>query len=248
MKRVAIIIGNEGKMRNFLPGVSKDMTNFKKLLLSDVGGAWEENEIISSKFWSTSSLKREIDRQKSFGTDYFFIIFSGHGYAIKNNDTFFELAENDDLALGTLKRWVQFKKTLIIADSCRKYLDIIEKAHVESYLRTFYDNRSILRTKYRTLYDNEIDRLEAFHNTFIASTNLDECAEDTEEGGLYTKKLLDLASSVAIHGRDGVYTIKNLHEVISSQIAEETHHRQTPQIYSTSTIQSPPFIVKPRIF
>lgn len=49
MKRVAIIIGNEGKMRNYLPGVSKDMTNFKKLLLSDVGGAWEGNEIISSK-------------------------------------------------------------------------------------------------------------------------------------------------------------------------------------------------------
>lgn len=88
MKRVAIIIGNEVKMRNYLPGVSK--------VLSDVGGAWEENEIISSKSWSTSSLKREIDWQKTLGTDYFFIIFSGHDYAIKNNDTFFELAENDD--------------------------------------------------------------------------------------------------------------------------------------------------------
>lgn len=143
---------------------------------------------------------------------------------------------------------MQFKKSLIIADSCRKYIEIIEKAHVESYLRTFSDSRSILRAKYRKLYDNEIDRLEAFHNTFIASTNLDECAKDTEDGGLYTKKLLDLASSVAMYGREGEYSIKNLHEVISLQIAEETKHRQTPQIYSTSTILYPPFIVKPRIF
>lgn len=188
MKRVAIIIGNEGSIRNYLPGVSKDMVNYKRLLLSDAGGAWKENEIVSSKFWSFISLKREIDKQKAMGVDYFFIIFSGHGYAIKNNDTYFDIAENDDLALTTLKRWLQFKKSLIIADSCRKFIEIIEKAHVESRLSLFSDSRYIPRARYRTLYDNEIDRLDSFHNTFIASANLDECAEDTDEGGLYTKK------------------------------------------------------------
>lgn len=245
MKRVAIIIGNEGSLRNYLPGVSQDMSNFKRLLLSDAGGAWEENEIISSKSWSSISLEREIDKQKSLGVDYFFIIFSGHGYAIKDIDTYFELAENDDLALGTLRRWLKFKKSLIIADSCRKFIEIIEKAHVESRLKLFSDSRSILRARYRALYDNEIDRLDTFHNTFIASANLDECAEDTDEGGLYTKKLLDLA--VVMYGKEGVYTIKTLHDIVSSRIAEETHNRQNPQISSTSTIQSPPFIVKPRI-
>lgn len=247
MKRVAIIIGNEGSFRNYLPGVSQDMANFKRLLLSDAGGAWEENEIISSKSWSSISLEREIDKQKAMGVGYFFIVFSGHGYAIKDIDTYFELAEDDDLALGTLRRWLQFKKSLIIADSCRKLIEIIEKAHVESRLKLFSDSRSILRARYRALYDNEIDRLDTFHNTFIASANLDECAEDTDEGGLYTKKLLDLASSVVTYGQEGVYTIKNLHDIVSSQIANETHNRQNPQIYSTSTIQSPPFIVKPRI-
>ncbi len=248
MKRIAIIVGNEGKMRNFLPGVSKDMANFKKLLLSNAGGAWEDNEIICSKYWSTVSLEKEISGQKDLGVEYFLIIFSGHGYAVKNNDTYLEIAENDDLALETLKKWLRFKKSLIISDSCRKFIDLIEKAHAESHLRMFADNRTIPRYRYRALYDKELDELDTFHNTFIASANLDECAEDTDEGGLYTKKLMELASSVAEHGSEGVYTIKDFHNIISSNIANETRYRQNPQIYSTSTIQSPPFIVKPRMF
>ena len=245
MKRIAIIIGNDGGIRNHLPGVSKDMANFTEYLKSDFGGAWEDNEIIIGKDWTTQSLEREITFQKAIRVDYFLIIFYGHGYAIKGRDTYFELADNDDLALSTLKRWLHFNKSLIIADSCRKYIEILEKAYARESLRFYSKANSPFRHRYREIYDQELQRLEMFHNTVVLSTDLNECADDTDEGGLYTKTLIETARSEARYGSAGIYSIRDLHDIAAEKVAILKGYRQNPQIYSTSDIMTPPFGVKP---
>lgn len=245
MKRIAIIIGNDGGIRNYLPGVSKDIVNFTEYLKSDFGGAWEDKEIIIGKDWTTQSLKREITFQKGIGADYFLIIFSGHGYAIRNRDTYFELASDDDLALNTLKRWLQFKKSLIIADSCRKYVEILEKAYARESLRFYSKANSPFRQRYREMYDLELQRLEMFHNTIILSTDLDECAYDTDEGGLYIKNLIETARSVERYGNAGIYSIREMHDTVAEKVAILKGYKQNPQICSTSRTMTPPFGVKP---
>lgn len=245
MKRIAIIIGNDGGIRNYLPGVSKDLVNFTEYLKSDFGGAWEDNEIIIGKDWTIQSLEREITFQKAIRVDYFLIIFSGHGYAIKDRDTYFELANDEDLALGTLKRWLQFKKSLIIADSCRKYIEILEKAYARESLRFYSKANSPFRQRYREIYDQELQRLEMFHSTVVLSTDLNECADDTDEGGLYSKTLIETARSIAGYGSSGIYSIRNMHDIAAEKVAILKGYKQNPQIYSTSEIMTPPFGVKP---
>lgn len=245
MKRIAILIGNDGGIRNYLPGVSQDMVNFTEYLKSDFGGAWEDNEIIIGKEWTTQSLEQEITFQKESGVEYFLIIFSGHGYAIKGRDTYFELGDNDDLALSTLKRLLQFNKSLIITDSCRKYIEILEKAYARDSLRFYSKANSPFRQRYRQIYDQELQRLEMFHNTVILSTDLDECAYDTDEGGLYIKTLIETARSVERYGNPGIYSIREIHDTAAEKVAILKGYKQNPQIDSTSRIMTPPFGVKP---
>lgn len=248
MNRIAIIIGYEGNTRNFLPGVSKDMANYKRFLQSNIGGAWEEDEIISSKSWTTPVLERVIDNLKANGIEYFLIIFSGHGYAIKGVDTYLEFQNNDDLALGTLQRWLQFNKSLIIADSCRKFIEIIEKAQASAQIRLFSDSHAVPRYKYRELYNKGIEGLERYHNTFVASAALNECAEDTDQGGLFSKTLLDLASDIGNWSTTGIYTIKALHPSVAEKVHVVSQGNQNPQIYPSSETLSPPFVVKPSLY
>jgi hypothetical protein len=50
MKRRALIIGNTGENSDneFLGGVEKDVNNIHNFLLSNIGGKWNNDEIIKS--------------------------------------------------------------------------------------------------------------------------------------------------------------------------------------------------------
>ena len=48
MTRRALIISNPGELgaENYCEGVNKDVINYKKYLMSSVGGGWYEDEIV----------------------------------------------------------------------------------------------------------------------------------------------------------------------------------------------------------
>lgn len=48
MKRTLIIIGNQGGERNFLPGVSKDLSSYVEFFVSDYGILTESRKLFSS--------------------------------------------------------------------------------------------------------------------------------------------------------------------------------------------------------
>lgn len=249
MKRTAIIIGNEGTLRNPLPGVPVDMVNYRNFLRSDFGGAWEENEIISGNKWDIDSLHNEIFRNKIRGTEYFLIIFTGHGYAIKGDDTYFELQDGEDLGLKKLHGWLYGTRSLVIADSCRKYIRITESTRPQARVKSFSSGGTLIpRYVYRDLYDRNLGQLEPNHSTFAASAGLDECADDSDEGGVYTKALLEAAQNVVKYGKPGTYTVNYIHEKAVSILAKDPSVSQNPKIYTNSPKGiTPPFVVKPRI-
>lgn len=75
MNRYALLFGNT----NGLKGVQKDLYNFKKFLMSDIGGAWYEKEIFVKENVSKSWLLENIEILRKAKLDYLIIYFSGHG-------------------------------------------------------------------------------------------------------------------------------------------------------------------------
>ena len=105
MKRCLIIIGNQGtpSKGNFLPGVSRDVNNYLYFFKSDNGGAWENDEIISKVYdWTSAGLYSTIYGRRMGGLDYAVIVFAGHGYALRNGETYFELSDGDDVSLSQI--------------------------------------------------------------------------------------------------------------------------------------------------
>lgn len=127
MKRCLIIIGNQGtpSKGNYLPGVSRDVNNYLSFFKSDNGGAWEDDEIIPKVYdWTSWGLYVNILQRRLNGLDYAIIVFTGHGYALKNGETYFELSEGHDVSLSTIKSWFPTQKVLMIADSCQSFVNL----------------------------------------------------------------------------------------------------------------------------
>ena len=64
MKRRALLIGCPGKGNDFLPGVKKDIENYKEYLKSNNGGKWYDDEIISLYDSSLSSIGSSLHKIK----------------------------------------------------------------------------------------------------------------------------------------------------------------------------------------
>lgn len=101
MKRHAVLIGYSGEnsIDEYLPGVSKDLLNVEKFLLSDRGGAWNDEEIKVYQNKSKAEIMRYITTIKQH-YDMLFIYYSGHGcydttekcrvLGLPNNDFMYE--------------------------------------------------------------------------------------------------------------------------------------------------------------
>ncbi len=114
--RKAILIGCPGPSTNFLRGVKKDIANMSRFLLSDKGGAWLENEII------TLPDPKAVDALsivESALADYVLIYFSGHGFTDnRNNSRMLSLRD------GNIPDWFLLNaspRQIIIIDACRNF-------------------------------------------------------------------------------------------------------------------------------
>lgn len=117
-KRRAIIIEcseipNESK----LPGAKKDLFNWCKFLISDLGGAWNRQEIC---VLGTKSTCRDIvNVVNKCESEYLFIAFSGHGYHENGED--YICLYNGVMSVACLKQIVcRFSsKATLVLDCCR---------------------------------------------------------------------------------------------------------------------------------
>ena len=77
MKRRAILIESSNVTgHDDLPGARVDVTNWRNFLKSDLGGAWEDSEIVTLR----KPASQEVDLQLNAGADgYCLVAYSGHG-------------------------------------------------------------------------------------------------------------------------------------------------------------------------
>jgi Caspase domain len=118
MNRKALLIGNPGTVghEDYLPGVVRDLENYKAFLESPLGGAWRPDEIKTLKAPTKDETTNQISSLK--GADYSFIVFSGHGRHSKSLDTtIVKLRSGVELSSAALREGAA-KHTLIL-DCCR---------------------------------------------------------------------------------------------------------------------------------
>ena len=258
MKRCLIIIGNQGtpSKGNYLPGVSRDVNNYLSFFKSDNGGAWEDDEIIPKVYdWTSWGLYLNILQRRLNGLDYAIIVFTGHGYALKNGETYFELSEGHDVSLSTIKSWFPTQKVLMIADSCQSFVNLYREGGIlgEALIQKSFSSR---RDYLRNLYNNHIESVPQKAFIFASAVSPGEGANDSSKGGLYSYNMLSMANSIINNTvlSKSVWSIDIIHNMAKTNVEKGRDGQQHPKLTMTLTsgtydselysLTFPPFFVK----
>lgn len=184
--RKAILIGSPGKGNNYLYGVEQDLTNVKNFLLSDKGGRWFSDEIITL---SNASFNQVFSKVHSVNSDYLFIYFSGHGWTSQKNERMLSLR---DVSISDLFLLNSSPRQLILIDACRNYVapgiyGIPDLGERYSHYDGYYESRELF---------NRFIAASPFGKTIIHATQVGESSYDSPSGGYFTQALLNLSAGI----------------------------------------------------
>lgn len=262
MKRTLILIANTGTPDNPAYGARKDIDDYRNFFRSDEGGAWEENEILT--FYSTDKepltktflLGTILECQKN-GTEYFLIVFCGHGGATSKGESFFELSPDEICELGTLKAILYPFKYTLIADSCRS-IELLKEGGRMPAIHTFSQvvSDSPYRKLCRDCYNRIIAESSSSAYTICYAAALDETAQDLgrTHGGLFSQTLLNTVSQripmlrqrVSDKGAFCKYVkLSACVSDIADAMAQKSGNNQHPQCECKGGVDELPFIVCP---
>lgn len=191
MTRKALIISNPGEKgdENYCEGVNVDVSNYKQLLTSPLGGLWLSAEITHLDRPKTNHVIKEIAYLANI--DYTFIVFCGHGYfSTKSDTTVLELQKYEEL--NSLELRANANKRTIILDCCRKVVKeaILEKAFAAKAERMI---PHLKPDECRRYFDSQIGKCSKGIVVGYACKK-DEVAGDSQSrGGYYSYGILQSA-------------------------------------------------------
>lgn len=184
MKKKILIIGNN----DGLPGVKIDIENYKRFFKSPIGGNWLESEIDAT--WlnrSKTELVTELNRLKGLSLDYLIVVFSGHGG--QERETILELNSRGEL-IGESELKYLASRQLNIYDCCRSFPTSINESRQSEFLV-----KSFSAFNTREKYEKRI--LQAINQQVsLYSCSIGEVSNDTSEGGVYSKYLIQSAKNI----------------------------------------------------
>lgn len=186
ISRQAILIGAPS-VKPELPGVTIDIKDIKRFLLSNKGGAWKEDEIIILSDPSSAAVNANIESARF--KDYVFITCSGHGeHRIGKglDETVMYVKENETVSINSINP--KNKRHLVIADVCRKLVRFIKMAEVRAAMEALMESADI-PINYRKIFDDAVmanpeGRIVAY------SCDINQSAGDDGNGGVFTQELL----------------------------------------------------------
>ena len=224
MKRRALLIGSPGipGTKTYLENMTKnDLNKIKNYLMSNTGGKWYENEILSIDTNNINEVKRCINHVRNESNDFVFCAFTGHGwYDGKKGSRVFEIGE-DDLYESEFRQLS--KKQLSIFDSCAK----VYKPEVLTENKTFealmLSRDSFDIKNYRELYDNAIMKCHQ-QDISLYSSSIDEFSHTDEDlGGHFIHYLLNVGASNQIKNLDAIDAFQ-----ITKEEMKKDRRNQTP--------------------
>ena len=234
MIRKALLIGAPGKD---LPGVTKDIANFKDFLLSDAGGAWESKEIDTLMDPSRISVNSKLSALSD--SDYSFVYFAGHGrHEVERNATQLQLQPNIHIEVSEFVRAGASKHSVVV-DACRVlYRELVRDGLLA--LMTRADSQFSIKNS-RQLFDSRLRNCDP-GVVELYSCNLAETAgEDSDQGGFYTSALIGAGKDWSAGSPNGqVLSIKEAHELAGTKVKRRSNNRQNPvAVYPRSLLHFP---------
>jgi hypothetical protein len=224
ISRQAILIGAPS-VRPELPGVRIDIKDIKSFLLSNLGGAWREEEIFPMIDQSPAGVYKQLELAKY--KDYVFITCSGHGeHQIGKglDETVMHLNERETIAINKINP--ENKRHLVIVDVCRHLVKVEEDltrratmdAFMESYKKSFID--------YRKIFDDAI--MTKSEGRIVAySCDINQAAGDDGTGGVFTQELLK-APRIYHPINNNPYGIVGI-DIAFERAKEMTYKKNAPQ-------------------
>lgn len=238
MKRRALIIGNAGNEDEFLLGVSKDVNNYERFLLSTIGGNWYKDEIYISLDETKQEVETKIEKLQNERNDFTFIVFTGHGSFSKLKNCR-KLYINDDY-IYEIDLLYSSKKQVMVIDTCAGIEnDLLLETGFESYaMDSIRKNASI---SHRVIYENYIQECLEQQNILYAC-DIDESSADTSKGGLFSYYLIETANN---NQTLNVLDTQNVYIKTNALVQNDHRTKQNPQFFNSArSIKKLPFSIK----
>ncbi|AYL98110.1 caspase family protein [Mucilaginibacter celer] len=181
-KRILIIGNTDG-----LPGVKIDIANYQKFFKSEYGGGWLEFEFVIKTDPSLIELSLTLSRLKQLNLDYLIVIFSGHGG--QDRETVLELNSSGEAITESALKYLA-PRQLNIFDCCRSF----PSPQVETRLNERFTKAFSAATGTREKFEKRI--MQAIpQQASLYSCSIGEVSHDTATGGVYSRHLIDAATS-----------------------------------------------------
>lgn len=225
--RKAILIGAPS-VKPVLPGVKSDIESMKNFLLSNTGGAWRDDEVITLVDAKPELIKQEIASAKN--CDYVFILCSGHGeHHVKTDidETVIYLTETDFLSITNINP--KNKRHLVIVDVCRNESILLDST--ETLLKATLESYSSVDTyDYRSKFDAAI--MKSSEGRIVAySCGINQSAGENSAGGYFTQGLINSPKKFRP-------TAENNHGIVNISQAFDSAQKST---YDKNAPQNPVF-------
>lgn len=228
MKRLAVLTeASTVTGHQTILGCKRDVANMKKWLLSDVGGAWNPDEVhvINNVYeFEIKGLKDKMDK-----ADYVLSSFSGHGGIVENGyghqTQMILMGDGQEIPLERL--FCEARKQVIICDACREITKLVyeKKALMESVTANFAETKS--RQYYRAAFDDALKNSPDGWIYLYACSPGETTGDDEKNGGWFTDALLIQAWEFASSGRGkDILAIENAFELARAYV--KTKFRTTP--------------------
>ncbi len=244
VKRCAIIIGNDRWGGDLLPGVAHDVDAIKSFLLSPAGGAWIPESIFDIvKPIGRDTFLQLLAKAVMEGYEYFFIYFGGHGELSKTFIPSFVLPGGEEVDLDSIKTVLSSRPVLMISDSCQGIPEYGEGGALNESQRLFSSGEVAENFRASRLFDRELRKLPPMF-TYASAVSVGQFAGDTDAGGLYTQKLLQVCSRILKEeGKNQVVGICYPHMLARESVLRQSGGKQKPSISGYNRSFQPPFLV-----
>jgi hypothetical protein len=224
ISRQAILIGAPS-VKPVLPGVTVDINDIKRFLLSNKGGDWRADEIVILSDPSSAAVYAQIESARY--KDYVFITCSGHGeHRVGKglDETVMYVKENETVSIDRINP--KNKRHLVIVDVCRNLVKIEKMKEVRAAMEAFMEKAAKPFIDYRKIFDNAVmanpeGRIVAY------SCNINQSAGDDGNGGVFTQELLASPSSFS-PTNNNQYGIVKINQAFE-HAKEMTYKKNAPQ-------------------
>lgn len=253
--RRALLITNPGEVgeQNYCKGVYVDAANYRQLLLSPVGGAWDSGEIQLLDRPTVNDVRTWVAICSNY--DYAFIVFSGHGwFSSVDGDRVLTLKKGEEIASNELLRGT--KRRTLILDCCQKiHAESITEKKIRYLTASAYQfaNAPQQRTpnpeKCRRLFLDSVAGAEAGFTRMCSCQPGEVSRDDDSSGGYYNSSLIDCAEEWAtqqarnLWGSEASFTVVSAHDPAAVKTRSKSAQLQNPTIEKARTGPYFPFTV-----